>query len=142
MWWAVRIEGEYRNTGIQVPYHTGSSYCLPGKGTSRIASPLDSGDTRSAVVACRALGAEIETGKEWVITGFGGNPKLRASQIDVGNSGTSLRLITSVAALQEEEVVFDGDDSLRTRPLQPLLEALTGLGAKAYSLEGQRLLPG
>ena len=34
------------------------------EGTSRIASPLDSGDTRSAVVACRALGAEIETGEE------------------------------------------------------------------------------
>ena len=111
------------------------------EGTSRISHPLDSGDTRSSVSACRALGADIETGEEWVITGFAGNPRLRASRIDVGNSGTSLRLTTSVAALQEEEVVFDGDDSLRTRPLQPLLEALTGLGAKAYSLEGNGCCP-
>jgi 3-phosphoshikimate 1-carboxyvinyltransferase len=86
------------------------------KGTSRIVSPLDSGDTRSTVKACRALGAEIKTGNEWEITGCGGNPTLREPSIDVGNSGTTLRLVTSVAALQEEEVVFDGDDSLRTRP--------------------------
>ena len=111
------------------------------EGTSRIASPLNSGDTRSAVVACRALGAEIETGQEWVITGFAGKPKLRSSKIDVGNSGTSLRLTTSVAALQEDEVVFDGDDSLRTRPLQPLLDALTGLGAQASSLKGNGCCP-
>jgi len=103
-------------------------------GKSRIISPLDSGDTRSAVVACRALGAEIEIGKEWIVRGFGGYPQLQASKIDLGNSGTSLSLTTSVAALQEEEVVFDGDDSLRTRPIQPLLDALNNLGASAYSV--------
>ena len=111
------------------------------KGTSRIESPLDSGDTRSAVKACRALGAEIETGNEWVITGCGGHPTLRSSSIDVGNSGTSLRLVTSVAALQEEEVVFDGDASLRTRPLQPLLDALNDLGAHTSSLNNNGCCP-
>jgi 3-phosphoshikimate 1-carboxyvinyltransferase len=92
-------------------------------------------------VACRALGAEIETGEDWVVRGFGGNPKLHESKIDVGNSGTSLRLTTSVAALQEEEVIFDGDASLRSRPLQPLLDALNNLGAKAYSLENNGCCP-
>lgn len=111
------------------------------QGTSRIINPLDSGDTRSAVVACRALGAEIETGKEWVVKGFGGCPGLRGKEIDVGNSGTSLRLTTSVAALQEEEVVFDGDASLRTRPLQPLLDALNNLEAKAHSLNHNGCCP-
>jgi len=111
------------------------------KGKSRIVSPLDSGDTCSAVVACRALGAEIETGKEWVVTGLGGNPRLRAKEIDVRNSGTSLRLTASVAALQEEEVVFTGDASLKTRPLQPLLDALNNLGARAYSLENNGCCP-
>ena len=111
------------------------------QGTSRIVSPLDSGDTRSAVKACRALGAEIETGNEWVVTGFGGNPVLRGSSIDLGNSGTSLRLLTSVAALQEEAVVFDGDDSLRTRPLQSLLDALNDLGAHAASLNNNGRCP-
>lgn len=111
------------------------------EGKSRIGSPLDSGDTRSAVVACRALGAEIETGKDWLVTGFGGRPNLQVSEIDVGNSGTSLRITTSVAALQEEEVVFTGDTSLKSRPLQPLLDALSNLGARAYSLEHNGCCP-
>ncbi len=111
------------------------------EGTSRIMSPLDSGDTRSAVVACKALGAGIETGKDWLATGFGGTPHLLTSKIDVGNSGTSLRLITSVAALQGKEVVFTGDTSLRTRPLQPLLDALNNLGARASSLEHNGCCP-
>ena len=110
-------------------------------GKSRIVGPLDSGDTRSAVIACRALGAEIETGGDWVVTGFGGNPKLQVSEIDVGNSGTSLRLTIGVAALQEEEVIFDGDASLRTRPLQPLLDALNNLGASTYSIEDNGCCP-
>jgi len=103
-------------------------------GTSRIRNPLDSGDTRSAVHGCQALGAEIETGEDWVVNGFGGSPRLKVPHIDLGNSGTSLRLLTSVAALQEHEVIFDGDDSLRTRPLQSLLDAVSTLGGSAYSL--------
>lgn len=111
------------------------------KGKSRIVSPLDSGDTRSAAVACRALGAEIETGKEWLVKGFGGNPKLQVSEINVGNSGTSLRLTASMAALQEEKVIYDGDASIRTRPMQPLLDALNSLGAEAYSLKNNGCCP-
>jgi 3-phosphoshikimate 1-carboxyvinyltransferase len=63
------------------------------------------------------------------------------SRIDLGNSGTSLRLLTSAAALQEGEAVFDGDDSLRTRPLQPLLDAVNNLGGSARSLNGNGFCP-
>ena len=111
------------------------------EGKSEIVSPLDSGDTRSAVVACRALGAEIVTGENWLVKGFGGNPRVQASKIDLGNSGTSLNLTTSVAALQEEEVVFTGDASLKSRPMQSLLDALNNLGAHAYSLERKGYCP-
>ncbi len=111
------------------------------EGRSRIIDPLDSGDTRSAVAACRALGATIETGKEWIVVGTGGKPFLTTTPIDVGNSGTSLSLTTSIAALQEKEAVFDGDASLRTRPMQPLLDALNDLGARAYSLERKGFCP-
>lgn len=111
------------------------------EGTSRIRNPLDSGDTRSAVNGGRALGAEIETGKDWVVKGVGGSPRLTVPRIDLGNSGTSLRLLTSAAALQDREAIFDGDDSLRTRPLQPLLDAVNNLGGSAHSLNGNGFCP-
>jgi 3-phosphoshikimate 1-carboxyvinyltransferase len=111
------------------------------EGTSHIRNPLDSGDTRSAVNGCHALGAEIETGKAWVVKGVGGHPRLKAPRIDLGNSGTSLRLLTSAAALQDGEAIFDGDGSLRTRPLQSLLDAVNTLGGNAYSLNGNGFCP-
>jgi len=111
------------------------------EGTSRIGNPLDSGDTRSAVQGCRALGAGIATGEQWVVKGVGGSPRLTVSRIDLGNSGTSLRLLTSAAALQDREAIFDGDESLRTRPLQPLLDAVNNLGGSASSLNGNGFCP-
>jgi len=111
------------------------------EGTSRIGNPLDSGDTRSAVQGCRALGAGIVTGDEWVVKGVGGRPRLTVPRIDLGNSGTSLRLLTSTAALQDREAIFDGDASLRTRPLQPLLDAINALGGSACSLNGNGFCP-
>jgi 3-phosphoshikimate 1-carboxyvinyltransferase len=111
------------------------------EGTSHIRNPLDSGDTRAAVNGCRALGAEIETGEQWVVKGVGGSPRLTMSRIDLGNSGTSLRLLTSAAALQDREAIFDGDDSLRTRPLQPLLDAVNRLGGSAHSLNNNGFCP-
>ena len=52
----------------------------------------------------------------------------------MGNSGTGTRLFTALAALGDSPVFFDGDDSLRTRPMAPLLDALRSLGAKASSM--------
>ncbi len=111
------------------------------EGTSCIRSPLDSGDTRSAVQGCRALGAAIETGAQLVVRGVAGRPRLTLPRIDLGNSGTSLRLLISAAALQDGEAVFDGDASLRTRPLQPLLDAVNNLGGSARSLSGNGFCP-
>jgi 3-phosphoshikimate 1-carboxyvinyltransferase len=111
------------------------------EGTSHIRNPLDSGDTRSAVHGCRALGAVIETGEAWMVQGVGGRPRITMPRIDLGNSGTSLRLLTSAAALQDGEAIFDGDDSLRTRPLQPLLDAVNNLGGSARSLHGNGFCP-
>jgi len=53
--------------------------------------------------------------------------------LDMLNSGTSINLLTSVVALGDFQVILDGDDSLRTRPVQPLLNALNNLGASVLS---------
>ncbi len=73
----------------------------------------------------------------WEITGTGGRFSDPGSPLDLGNSGTGLRMLTSVAALQNFPIGFDGDSSLRTRLMSGLLTALEKLGAKVESQDGK-----
>lgn len=105
------------------------------KGESLIREPLDSGDTQSACTAYAALGARIlqEPGL-WRIEGTGGDLNAPADIIDVGNSGTTLRIaMGSCALLSEGVAVLTGDDQIRTRPAGPLAQSLTDLGARVTS---------
>jgi 3-phosphoshikimate 1-carboxyvinyltransferase len=56
--------------------------------------------------------------------------------IDLKNSGTTLRIMTSVAGLANNETILTGDDSLKTRPMGLLLDAIKPLGVEAESLQG------
>ena len=117
-------------------------------GTSHLYSPLISEDTIASIGACRILGADINQFSNYLeIVGTGGNiePSFQShifgiepeKVINLYNSGTSLRLLTSIAALSKTQVNFDGDDSLRTRPMNDLLNALKPLGVKTESNNGK-----
>lgn len=114
------------------------------EGASRIARPLISADARAVVQTYRALGATIDDSRDevWHITGFAGEPRVPDNVIDVGNSGTTLRLaIGSAALLRQGMAVFTGDAQIRRRPIGPLLEALRNLGARADTTRGNGCAP-
>ncbi len=103
-------------------------------GNSILKYPLKSEDTVASLESCRLMGCSIrEHGKHWLVEGSSGKLKTPSDVLDVKNSGTTLRMMTSVAALAPNYTVFTGDDSLRNRPMQDLLDALQGLGVDAYS---------
>jgi 3-phosphoshikimate 1-carboxyvinyltransferase len=105
-------------------------------------NPLISDDTRSTMHACRALGADIERGEgEIHITGTQGKIITPDNVIDVGNSGTTLRIMTAISALVDGAVVLTGDSSIRRRPNKPLLLALNDLGAEAFSTRNNGMAP-
>ncbi len=108
-------------------------------GVSRIGSPLVSDDTVSATCAAKAFGASVERGddKVWTVKGNGGSFSRIDGVLDMGNSGTSLRIFSGLASLADFKVSFDGDESLRTRPMGPLLGALESLGVKCSSTNGK-----
>lgn len=107
-------------------------------GVSKIHRPLISGDTVSSLTAAAAFGAQIEKKENlWTIKGVAGKPKIKSGVIDVGNSGTSLRIFTGLASITSDKAEFDGDDSLRTRHMAPVLSALEMLGAKTVSKNGK-----
>jgi 3-phosphoshikimate 1-carboxyvinyltransferase len=106
-------------------------------GESVIKNPLKSEDIFSCINACKILGAEIQDNGDWVVRGFSGTPKPAMDSIDIGNSGTSLRILTSIAALGSRPTTFDGDESIKKRPMEPLLTALGNLGVKVRSDKGK-----
>ncbi|MBN1413798.1 MAG: 3-phosphoshikimate 1-carboxyvinyltransferase [Bacteroidales bacterium] len=106
------------------------SIAAMANGISVLKNPLISADALSSIAGAKEMGAEVETGKDWVIKGVGGRPHHSCRLVDVGNSGTTLRIQTALCALAEHPVKFDGDKSIRTRPMTPLLSALEKLGVK------------
>ena len=114
-------------------------------GESAIHSPLASGDTQAAVNCYRALGAHIDTAdsKCWKVVGTGGEITASAESIDVGNSGTTLRIAMGSAALAKKgrTTTFTGDEQIQTRPVGPLMDALGDLGAKCSSLKNNGKAP-
>ena len=106
-------------------------------GVSVLKNPLESDDTRAAAGAARSIGAEVrQSGDHWEIRGCGGRFSDPRKTIDMLNSGTSLRLFFSAGARQDFPLSFDGDASLRTRKMAPLIRTLETLGCVCTSTEG------
>ena len=106
-------------------------------GKSMIKNILKSGDTNATVNACRNFGVEIkEIGNNLAVKSTG-ELKLQNNTIDAANSGTTIRIVTAISALLDDEIVLTGDSSLKKRPMQPLLDALGSLGAKCNSSAGK-----
>ena len=112
-------------------------------GTSKLYDMLYSEDTLASIRVCEALGAKI-TRKDDCLEVIGTGGKLHNSSqspIDLANSGTTLRLMTSVSALSDNEVTLTGDESLQTRPMGLLMDALWPLGVETESLNDNDKAP-
>ncbi|HIH61272.1 MAG TPA: 3-phosphoshikimate 1-carboxyvinyltransferase [Methanobacteriales archaeon] len=114
--------------------HRGIIIASLARGTSTLYDPLEAEDTLASAYACKKFGALIKKeGGKWIIEGVNGRPSTPDDILDLKNSGTSLRILTSVAGLAEHYTILTGDESLRSRPMQDLLDALRPLGVRAVS---------
>jgi 3-phosphoshikimate 1-carboxyvinyltransferase len=113
------------------------------EGKSEINGILRSPDTDRMIYAIAAMGAKVKReNTNIVIEGVAGFPKFQGDIIDAGNSGQVLRFCAALAALSPNYTVFTGDRSIRTqRPMQPLLDGLSGLGVFAASAPGNGYAP-
>ena len=112
-------------------------------GTSKLYDMLYSEDTLASIRVCEALGAEITKHDDYLeVVGTSG--KLHNSSkdpIDLANSGTTLRLMTSVSGLSDNEVILTGDESLQTRPMDLLINSIRHLGIDAESINDNGKAP-
>jgi 3-phosphoshikimate 1-carboxyvinyltransferase len=112
-------------------------------GESVIERPLESADARSARHAYAMLGASIEeTADCWRVQGTGGLFAAPENVIDVGNSGTTMRMaLGSAALLRAGKAVLTGDAQVRRRPCGPLAASLNTLGASVEATRGNGMPP-
>lgn len=104
------------------------------EGTSHIRNPLGGADCLSSSKAVPLFGAKVDTSNplDWVVEGAGKNAHLPVDVVNVGDSGSLLYFMSPVAATFEGWSVFTGDESIRTRPVHHVVDALKQMGAEAY----------
>ena len=105
-------------------------------GRCEIANPLCSLDIKATVEAVRSMGAVVER-RDGSLTVESRGLHAPDRTIDVLNSGTTMRLMSGIAALFDSETVITGDESIRRRPMGPLLDALRGCGVECRSNDGK-----
>ena len=109
---------------------------IAGK-NSRVENVLFSADTISTIETCRKFGAEIEIMDSSIIVKNSIKIGTKVSEINTENSGTTIRIASGIASLFSEEITLTGDSSLQKRPMQPLLDALSSMGAQCSSTDGK-----
>ncbi len=115
-------------------------------GKSRITGILEGEDVLATAEALRMMGAKIEQGeKAWTVYGVGvGGLMQPEAALDMGNSGTSTRLLMGLIASHDINATFVGDASLSKRPMGRVIEPLAKMGADIsarQSVDGKQCLP-
>ncbi|WP_137135552.1 3-phosphoshikimate 1-carboxyvinyltransferase [Rhizobium sp. FKY42] len=107
------------------------------KGTSRLTGALKSDDTRYMAEALRAMGVTVDEpdATTFVVTSSG-TLTPPSEPLFLGNAGTATRFLTAAVALGQGRYVVDGDQHMRKRPIQPLVDALRSLGVAVEAPTG------
>jgi 3-phosphoshikimate 1-carboxyvinyltransferase len=123
------LQGEVRLPGDKSISHRALILGALASGTSRLRALSQGEDVRSTASCLRALGIEVEDG---MVRGAGlGGLRAPAGPLDCGNSGTTMRLLAGLLAAQEFATELTVDASLRSRPMERVVEPLTKMGANA-----------
>ena len=106
-------------------------------GNSIIKNPLFSDDTNYMISALRQFGIKIiKNGNNIIVHGKNGKLSPSKNNIFVGNAGTAMRFITSLASIAEGGTTITGDKRMQQRPIKDLLDALNQLGVESESNNG------
>jgi 3-phosphoshikimate 1-carboxyvinyltransferase len=137
------LQGRVRVPGDKSISHRALILAAMTVGTTRITGLLEGADVLNTGQAMRMLGAWVDREDEgvWSVQGVGvGGFRQPDATLDFGNSGTGCRLVMGAAAGCPLTVTFDGDASLRKRPMRRVLDPLERMGVRVLAVgEGGRL---
>jgi len=136
---AKKVCGTINLPGDKSISHRAAIFASLAEGTTRIENFAANADCLSTVECLQKLGVSIlRDGVNLTVEGagkYGFTPP--GSELDCGNSGTTMRLLAGVLAGQDFASVLTGDDSLRKRPMRRVIKPLTDMGARIGSDDGR-----
>ena len=136
---AKRIRGRLRLPGDKSISHRAAMIAALAEGPSLVSNFSTSQDCASTLDCLRALGVSIEqVGTSVRVEGVGAR-RLRepTGPLDCGNSGSTIRMLSGILAGQSFVSTLTGDESLRSRPMNRIIEPLTLMGARVSSENGR-----
>ncbi len=137
------LRGELTVPGDKSISHRAVMFGSLAEGTTEITNFLQGADCLSTIACFRHMGIEIENTTERILVHGKGLHGLRKPDciLDVGNSGTTTRLISGILAGQDFEVSLTGDDSIQSRPMGRIIRPLSEMGANIESVKGNGCAP-
>jgi len=130
------LRGVLRVPGDKSISHRALMLAAVARGDSEIVNFLESADCLATLQALRALGADIQRTGEGRVTVRGGALRACAQPLNLGNSGTAMRLLAGLLAGQGVAGELTGDESLSRRPMQRIVEPLRAMGADISAAPG------
>lgn len=121
--------------------HRALALALLARGETRVEEPLLSEDPLATLACVERMGGTRLGSENGAIVVESDGVQAARDVLDCKNSGTTMRLFSAIAALPRDWSVLTGDASLRKRPMQPLLDAIRGLGGDAFSTLGTGAAP-
>ena len=137
------LKGEITIPGDKSISHRAVMFGALAQGMTEITNFLQGADCLSTIDSFRRLGIEIKNTSDKIIVYGKGLHGLKKSDtiLDVGNSGTTTRLISGILAGQNFETTLTGDDSIQNRPMKRIMEPLSMMGADIVSLRNNNCAP-
>ena len=132
-----KISGEINCPSNKSYTHRGIFLASLAGNNSKVENALLSADTKATIEACRRFGAIIEVDNSTIVVKESIKIGAKVPEINTENSGTTIRIAIGIASLFSEKITLTGDSSIQKRPMQPLLDALSSIGAKCSSKEGK-----
>jgi 3-phosphoshikimate 1-carboxyvinyltransferase len=135
---AKALNGTIKIPGDKSISHRAIMFGSLAKGDTEVSGFLTGADCLSTIDCFRKLGIDIEVNGDKVIVHGKGLHGLTAprEQLDCGNSGTTIRLMSGILAAQDFETVISGDSSIQKRPMRRIITPLSQMGAKIDSVDG------
>lgn len=133
------LRGDVRVPGDKSISHRAVMLASLANGTTRVSGFLSGADAIATMMAFRAMGVKIDHQADQLIIHGVGMHGLRAPQqiIDLGNSGTAMRLMMGLLAGQKFDAELTGDASLRSRPMTRISDPLAKMGASIVTQKGR-----